>query len=110
VDDRLGRRRRAHTGAGQAYRWGENGGRLGNGDTANESLPAPVSQPAGVLFSAISAGDHKTCALAKSTGYAYCWGGLNFTGPALVSRRAAAGAEPLAPAAGGQDKGTGPER
>jgi alpha-tubulin suppressor-like RCC1 family protein len=75
------------TAAGQAYCWGENGGRLGNGGSTNQSLPVAVQQPAGLAFSTITAGDNQTCALEKSTGYAYCWGGV-FGGnvPSLVKR------------------------
>lgn len=75
------------TAAGQAYCWGENYGRLGNGDTAHESVPVPVYQAPGLLFSAISAGDNHTCALEKATGYAYCWGGvIGSAVPTLVRR------------------------
>ncbi|HEX9936137.1 MAG TPA: lamin tail domain-containing protein [Longimicrobium sp.] len=75
------------TAAGQAYCWGENGGRLGDGTYANRSLPVAVQQPAGLVFSTITAGDNHTCALEKSTGYAYCWGGvMGSTVPALVQR------------------------
>jgi hypothetical protein len=42
---------------GQAWAWGDNSfGELGNGTTTSSSVPVPVSMPAGVTFTAISAG------------------------------------------------------
>lgn len=60
---------------GKAYCWGMNGGRLGNGSTANSSKPVEVGRTgpmAGKTVSAISAGGSHTCAIAQ--GKIYCWG------------------------------------
>ena len=62
------------TAQGSAYCWGSNTyGQLGDGSTALRSSPVPVQMPAGVTFSAISAGNNHTCAITTS-GEAYCWG------------------------------------
>lgn len=62
---------------GVAYCWGDgSNGRLGNGATANSSVPVAVNMGgvlAGKTLTAISAGRDHTCALA-SDGAAYCWG------------------------------------
>lgn len=59
------------TKAGDAYCWGENGGRLGNGLTADSSKPVAV---AGYLkFASVSAGGTHTCGV-TTEGAAYCWG------------------------------------
>lgn len=62
---------------GVAYCWGDGAnGRLGNGATANSSVPLAVHMGgvlAGKTLTAISAGRDHTCALA-SDGAAYCWG------------------------------------
>lgn len=62
---------------GQLYAWGWGSfGRLGNGSTANSSVPVPISQgeiPAGVAIAAFSAGADHTVAIG-SDGIAYSWG------------------------------------
>jgi len=60
--------------AGAAWCWGEGQfGKLGNGAEAIAYTPTPVTMPAGVSFSTISAGTSNTCAL-DTTGAAWCWG------------------------------------
>lgn len=64
--------------SGKAYCWGWNGrGQLGNGLTANSSVPVAVDM-GGVLsgrsIKSISAGREHTCVVA-SDDKAYCWGG-----------------------------------
>jgi len=56
---------------GQAYCWGANGGRLGNGATIESSTPTAVL--GGQTFRAISAGFAHTCAVATDAGV-WCWG------------------------------------
>ncbi|MFM7678398.1 MAG: RCC1-like domain-containing protein, partial [Roseiflexaceae bacterium] len=69
----------ALTTTGTAYCWGyNNNGQLGNDTYTDSSVPVAVSMPAGVTFTAISAGQSHTCAL-TTTGTAYCWG-LNIYG------------------------------
>lgn len=66
----------AITGAGSAYCWGANAsGQLGNGSTSgvNDGVATPALVLGGLSFSAISAGEHHTCALTPG-GKAYCWG------------------------------------
>ena len=65
-------------GTGAAYCWGENNnGQLGDGSTANSSVPVAVNVNgvlAGKTLTQITAGfGGSTCAL-DSTGAAYCWG------------------------------------
>ena len=58
---------------GEADCWGS--GLLGNGTTAGSTAPAQV---AGELrFDSVSASGH-TCAIARGTGLAYCWGLNNY--------------------------------
>jgi len=58
---------------GRAWAWGNNRqGQLGNGNTANSSRPVAVLMPAGVEFTAITAGAH-TVAL-DADGQAWAWG------------------------------------
>ncbi|MEU4427851.1 hypothetical protein AB0F81_45120 [Actinoplanes sp. NPDC024001] len=58
----------------KAYCWGRgDGGKLGNGDSANRANPVAVSAPAGVTFTQLTGGDFHTCGL-ESNGKAYCWG------------------------------------
>jgi trimeric autotransporter adhesin len=59
---------------GAAYCWGwENDGRLGNGSDSNNSVTAPVQVSGmGSGVTAISAGQHHTCAI--QNGGAFCWG------------------------------------
>ncbi len=64
----------ALTSAGAAYCWGTGAnGRLGNGGTANSSVPVAVTMPTGVTFTGVSAGEAHTCAL-STTGGGFCWG------------------------------------
>lgn len=60
---------------GTAWCWGEGTkGQLGNGSTANVSIPTAVMMPGGVTFTDIAAGEEHTCAVAATTGAIYCWG------------------------------------
>jgi alpha-tubulin suppressor-like RCC1 family protein len=60
--------------SGQAYCWGTGqAGQLGTG-TISSVTPAPVAQPAGVLFSKVAAGEDHVCAIAGGHGDVYCWG------------------------------------
>ena len=63
--------------AGAAYCWGGNVyGQLGDGSTANSSVPVAVDANgvlAGKTVNQITAGSFHTCAV-DSTGAAYCWG------------------------------------
>lgn len=64
--------------AGVAYCWGLNDdGELGNDDAGtNQNVPVAVNVPSGVSgWDSIAGGDGHTCALATTTGAAYCWGG-----------------------------------
>jgi alpha-tubulin suppressor-like RCC1 family protein len=59
---------------GTLYCWGNNfDGELGNGNTTNTSTPGPVSMPAGVSASSISAAAGATFAIG-SNGTLYAWG------------------------------------
>jgi len=66
--------------SGQAYCWGYNAdGELGNGTTANSTIPVPVDTSgvlAGHTVTDISAGNAHSCAVAD--GQAYCWGLNNY--------------------------------
>lgn len=58
----------------KAYCWGWNiYGQLGNGTTTLRNTPQEVTMPAGVSFTAISAGYGHTCALGSDS-KTYCWG------------------------------------
>src|ERR1035437_2364939 len=60
--------------SGHAWAWGGGWyGELGNGSTTNSSTPVAVSMPAGVTFSAVSAGGGNSLAL-DSSGHAWAWG------------------------------------
>ncbi|KAM9862854.1 hypothetical protein ACI1US_01215 [Leucobacter sp. BZR 635] len=60
--------------SGTAYAWGLNAnGRLGNGTTAGETSPVPVSMPEGVKFAKIDAGSRHSLAIAAD-GSAWSWG------------------------------------
>src|ERR1035437_2967050 len=60
--------------SGHAWAWGGGWyGELGNGSTTNSSPPVAVSMPAGVTFSAVSAGGGNSLAL-DSSGHAWAWG------------------------------------
>jgi alpha-tubulin suppressor-like RCC1 family protein len=73
----------ATTVAGEAYCWGQNDGRLGDGKTATRSYPAPVW--GGITFVQLSGGGRHTCGLTPS-GAAYCWGD-NLSGQLGVGTR-----------------------
>src|SRR2546425_524199 len=56
------------------YCWGGNGsGQLGDGTTMSQSSPVLVQTPAGVSFTALTAGTAQTCGV-TAAGVAYCWG------------------------------------
>src|SRR3989441_6774788 len=56
------------------YCWGGNGsGQLGDGTTMSQSSPVLVQTPAGVSFTALTAGTAHTCGV-TAAGVAYCWG------------------------------------
>ena len=60
---------------GLAYCWGTNtNGQLGNGNRTSSNVPVAVTLPSGVTFDSISAGEDHTCAIASTSGAAYCWG------------------------------------
>ncbi|MCL1876914.1 hypothetical protein FWF74_02700 [Candidatus Saccharibacteria bacterium] len=65
---------------GKAYCWGKNeSGQLGNGTTADSSVPAAVNTVGalnGKTLTQISAGYNHTCAI-DSGGRTYCWGNDN---------------------------------
>jgi len=62
------------TAQGAAYCWGANDyGALGDGTADSSWTPVPVSAPAGVTFTVVSAGAMHSCGLTP-TGAAYCWG------------------------------------
>lgn len=59
------------TTAGQAFCWGNNGGKLGNGGTAESSNPSPLSgAPA---LKALAIGANHSCAL-STVSEVWCWG------------------------------------
>jgi alpha-tubulin suppressor-like RCC1 family protein len=69
----------ALTSGGQAYCWGYNGdGQVGIGAALQSLIPAAVSQPVGVTFTAVYTEYQHSCGL-TSGGQAYCWG-LNGNG------------------------------
>jgi hypothetical protein len=59
------------TTAGQAFCWGRNSGKLGNGATGETSTPSAVS--GGHTFRALSAGFSHSCAITTQDDV-YCWG------------------------------------
>ncbi len=67
------------TTAGQSYCWGNNGGKLGNGGTAETSTPSALA--GAPSFTAMSVGANHNCALAATTLEVWCWG-VNDTGAA----------------------------
>jgi alpha-tubulin suppressor-like RCC1 family protein len=72
------------TTAGQAYCWGRNSGKLGNGATAETSTPSAVS--GGHTFRQVSAGFSHSCAITTQD-EVYCWGanGNGQLGSALIN-------------------------
>ncbi|HEX8831324.1 MAG TPA: hypothetical protein VF705_09175, partial [Longimicrobium sp.] len=65
--------------AGQAYCWGENAqAQLGDGSVTPSDTAVKVTQPAGVVFQKVGAGQYHSCAL-DGTGQAWCWGS-NYNG------------------------------
>jgi alpha-tubulin suppressor-like RCC1 family protein len=59
--------------AGQVWCWGANAsGQLGNGATANSSVPVRISSS--LLFGAVTAGPNFACAYQGTGGPAWCWG------------------------------------
>jgi len=59
---------------GTLWCWGNNfEGRLGIGNTRNESLPQQVTTPAATGWAAVSAGGAHTCAT-RADGTLWCWG------------------------------------
>ena len=64
----------ALTRSATVYCWGSGlYGAIGDGTYETRLRPVPISAPAGITFSAVSAGGDFACALA-TTGAAYCWG------------------------------------
>jgi alpha-tubulin suppressor-like RCC1 family protein len=62
----------AVTTAGQAFCWGRGAdGELGNGEVANQTVPARVQSE--IVFKSITTGYAHTCAL-DGSGRAFCWG------------------------------------
>ncbi|MBB4754059.1 S8 family serine peptidase [Actinoplanes lobatus] len=56
------------------YCWGDgSNGRLGNGDTADQATPVPITAPPGVSFTQLTAIYSHTCGLGSDS-KAYCWG------------------------------------
>ncbi len=55
----------------QALCWGSNGGRLGNANTTDSSMPVTVAN--GLTFSSISAGNGHSCGV-TADGALWCWG------------------------------------
>ncbi len=90
-----------------AYCWGEGTyGKLGNGGTANSSIPVAVNQGAilsGVSLISISAGANHTCAIG-SNDWAYCWG--QGTYGKLGNGGTAQSTEPVVVSNGGISAGT----
>jgi alpha-tubulin suppressor-like RCC1 family protein/uncharacterized protein YjdB len=63
----------ALTQSGQAYCWGSNNGKLGNGPTGYDSS-SPVAVAGGLAFRSITAGFGHACGVATDD-FIYCWGG-----------------------------------
>lgn len=59
------------TTAGQGFCWGNNGGKLGNGGTAESSNPSPLS--GAPTLSSLAVGANHSCAIA-TTADVWCWG------------------------------------
>jgi alpha-tubulin suppressor-like RCC1 family protein/uncharacterized protein YjdB len=77
----------AVTTGNQGLCWGSNGGRLGNGNSSDSSLPQPVS--GGLSFSAISSGNGFSCGVTTDAAV-WCWGSndngqLGVAGPAVAT-------------------------
>ncbi|WP_099327419.1 InlB B-repeat-containing protein [Bifidobacterium asteroides] len=67
---------------GNAYAWGYNGfGQIGDGTTANRTMPVMVKKPAGVptdfTYVQVAAGGYHSLAIG-SDGYTYAWGNNDF--------------------------------
>jgi alpha-tubulin suppressor-like RCC1 family protein len=60
---------------GQAYCWGNNGGKFGNGGTANSTTP--VTAATGVTLDRITAGEAMSCGVTAAN-IVYCWGNNNY--------------------------------
>lgn len=59
---------------GEVYCWGNGGnGRLGNGQSENQTVPVRASLPADERFTSVSAGMTHSCAVSAG-GAVYCWG------------------------------------
>ena len=68
----------AVTSTGAVYAWGYNGfGQLGNGTTAPSAIPVLVPLPAGVIATAVGAGDNHSLVV-TSTGSVYTFGKNSF--------------------------------
>ena len=59
------------TTAGQGFCWGNNGGKLGNGGTAESSNPSPLS--GAPVLTSLAIGANHSCAL-STTREVWCWG------------------------------------
>jgi alpha-tubulin suppressor-like RCC1 family protein len=58
---------------GRVWCWGANAsGQLGNGTTANSSVPVAISS--GLLFGDVAVGPNFACAYAGDAGQVWCWG------------------------------------
>jgi alpha-tubulin suppressor-like RCC1 family protein len=71
--------------SGAAYCWGDNDlGELGDGTTANSTVPVAVDLAGKVLTSITGGVDARTFCALDSTGSAYCWGFRNSDVPTPV--------------------------
>jgi alpha-tubulin suppressor-like RCC1 family protein len=58
----------------RAYCWGlGTNGAMGNGSTADQLTPGPVTMPGGVAFTKITSGQNHSCAIGDDN-RTYCWG------------------------------------
>jgi alpha-tubulin suppressor-like RCC1 family protein len=58
----------------RAYCWGLGiNGAMGNGSTADQLTPGPVTMPGGVAFTKITSGQNHSCAIGDDN-RTYCWG------------------------------------
>jgi alpha-tubulin suppressor-like RCC1 family protein len=59
---------------GRAFCWGHGiNGAMGNGSTADQLNPGPVTMPGGVVFTKITSGQNHSCAIGDDN-RTYCWG------------------------------------